>query len=300
MTDMNAVVGDGRSARLTAVPIPTREPGWLRLRVLLAGICRTDVYAASGELPLARPTVLGHELVAEVVDADAGSRLSRGDRVTASPLLGCHDCLPCSRGGGCAHPRMLGVDRDGAFAEEVVVPEASAFPVPRDLPLRRAAYVEPIAAALAVTRAPIRANQRGIVVGSGRIADLTRRVLRDRGHALDAVPDRASLDFVVETSGTDQALAGALDLLAPGGVLVLKSRPPRPLAFDVGRAVKLDITVSCVSYGPFEEALRLAGELAVDDLLGDVYPLDRFEAAMVRTREDPLGPKLFLAPGERG
>jgi threonine dehydrogenase-like Zn-dependent dehydrogenase len=156
--------------------------------------------------------------------------------------------------------------------------------------------VEPLAAALAATRATIRGDQHGIVLGSGRIADLTRRVLAARGFVWDRAPERGSLDFVVEASGTEGAIQEALDLLAPGGVLVLKSRPPRPLAFDVARAVRQDITVSCVSYGSFAEAVCLAGHLDLDDLLGDVYAMDRFEAAMVRTREEPLGPKLFLSP----
>jgi threonine dehydrogenase-like Zn-dependent dehydrogenase len=156
--------------------------------------------------------------------------------------------------------------------------------------------VEPVAAALAVTRA-VPADRRGTVVGDGRIAELTARALRARGYVLDAAPERGALDFVVEASGTEESLERALDLVAPGGVLVLKSRPPRPVPFDVGRAVKQDITVSCVSYGSFEEAVSLAGALDLDDLLGDVYPLERFEAAMARTRAEPLGPKLFLEPG---
>jgi threonine dehydrogenase-like Zn-dependent dehydrogenase len=156
--------------------------------------------------------------------------------------------------------------------------------------------VEPVAAALAVTRA-VRADRRGTVVGAGRIAELTTRVLGAHGYVLDAAPEHGALDFVVEASGTEETLERALDLVAPGGVLVLKSRPPRPVSFDIGRAVKKDITVSCVSYGSFQEAVNLAGALALDDLLGDVYPLARFEAAMARTRAEPLGPKLFLAPG---
>ena len=300
MEAMTAVVGDRGEARLTRVRMKERTPGWARLRVLLAGICRTDVYAADGRLPLPGPTILGHELVGEVEDVDPASELSIGDRVTVFPLMACGRCAACARSGRCSRPRMLGVDLDGAFAEHLLVPVASLRRVPVTLSLRRAAYLEPLAAALAVTQAPIRVDQAGIVLGAGRIADLTSRILRARGFELAEEPGAerdGAFDFVIEASGTEEGLARAIDLVVPGGVVVLKSRPPRPLALDVARAVKADLTLACVSYGSFDEAARLAADLPIEDLLGDVYPLARFDAAMVRTREEPLGPKLFLSPG---
>jgi threonine dehydrogenase-like Zn-dependent dehydrogenase len=194
---------------------------------------------------------------------------------------------------------MLGVDVDGAFAELLVVPETTVHRVPPDLPLRRAAYVEPIAAALAVTCAPIRTDRTGAVLGSGRIADLTVRVMRALGFSLvdaDASGTLAPLDYVVEACGTDDSLDLALRLVRPGGVIVLKSRPPQRVALDVARAVRNDVTLCAVSYGPWDVAVRLARELPIDDLLGDIYPLERFDAALALARREPLGPKLFLSP----
>jgi threonine dehydrogenase-like Zn-dependent dehydrogenase len=298
--DIDAIVADGRSARLARRPTPRRRSGWAQLRVLLAGICRTDVHAAEGLLPLSGARILGHEMIGEIEEVDSESAFAVGARVTVTPLVRCGTCAACARDRRCSRPQMLGVDLDGAFAERIVVPEACLVRVPRELPLRRAAYVEPLAATLAVTRAPIHADQHGIVLGSGRIADLTNRVLRAGGFALNdanAGPlDDAAFDFVVDAAGTDDTLAEALRIVVPGGVIVLKSRPPRHLALDVARAVRNDVTLSAVSYGSFSEAVSLAGELAIDDLLGDVYRLDQFEAAMTLTRERPLGPKLFLSP----
>jgi threonine dehydrogenase-like Zn-dependent dehydrogenase len=298
MQAIEAIVSDGSGVRRERRRRPSLPRGWVRLRVLLAGICRTDVHAADGLLPLGGVRVLGHEAVGEIMEADEGSRLERGGRATISPLLACGGCPGCAAGARCARPRMLGVDVDGAFADEAVVPEACVVPVPRAMPLRRAAYVEPIAASLAVLRAPIARGARGVVVGDGRIADLTARILRARGVATFDARDAgaASCDFVVEAAGTDAALAEALRLVVPGGVVVLKSRPPRPLALDVAAAVRNDVTLASVSYGSFAEAAALAGELAIDDLLGDVYPLHRFEAALAVARERPLGPKVFLSP----
>jgi threonine dehydrogenase-like Zn-dependent dehydrogenase len=196
---------------------------------------------------------------------------------------------------------MLGVDLDGAFAEEVVVPATAIHRVPRDLPLRRAAYVEPMAATLAIVSAPIRREQRGLVLGVGRIAELSVRLLLHLGFTLQRRDGRSggSCDYVVETSGTEASLDEALHSVAPGGVVVLKSRPPVRVALDMARAVRNDVTLCAVSYGPWQQAIRLVGELAVDDLMGEVYPLERFDSAIALMRERPDGPKLFLSPERR-
>ncbi|MEU0539233.1 alcohol dehydrogenase catalytic domain-containing protein [Nocardia sp. NPDC005978] len=294
---MSAVVGAGGVAELRDVPVPVRRPGWVRLRVLGAAICRTDVYAATGRLPLGGPRVLGHEMVGEVVEADPEGDYRPGARVAvATPLIACAECESAAR--RCGESRMLGVDLDGAFAEQTVVPEANLWPVPESLPLRRAACVEPIAATTAVLRAPIRPDQRGVVLGAGRIAELSGRVLRAHGFGSvdDEVDAKGDYDFVIESAGTGDALARAVALARPGGVVVLKSRPAAPIALDVAAAVRKDLVLAAVSYGPAADAVRLAGELAIDDLLGETYPLRRFADALAAAERDPLGPKVLLDP----
>jgi L-iditol 2-dehydrogenase len=313
---MKAVVRSPGRAELADVSAPSRPPGWLRLRTMLAAICRTDVHAATGLLPLGGIRTLGHEMVGEVIEADSMSSYRPGDRVAvAQPLISCGDCKACADGDRCARRLMLGVDVDGAFAEQVVVPEVSLRAVPPDLPLRRAACVEPIAAMSAVLEAPIPPDGRGIVLGSGRIADLTTRIMRARGFVdVEVAPSlgsqqgvkfdeiaadgasRGYYDFVVEAAGTDEALDLALRLVRPGGVVVLKSRPAVRLAMDVTRAVHNDVTLASVSYGPLDDAVRLVGELDIDDLLGPVYPLVRFGDALAASLDEPLGPKIFIAP----
>lgn len=265
---MKAIVRSEGRVQLAHVSVPEPPPGWVKIRVLLAGICRTDLYAASGQLRVSEPRILGHEMVGEL-----------DGRVTVSPVVD----------GG-----LLGIAVDGAFAEHVVVPRSCIHRVPDDLPLRRAAYVEPVAASLAVLRAPIRPDQRGTVLGTGRIASLTRRILEVRGfERLSATGD--DFDFVIETSATTEVLALAARLVRPGGVIVLKSRPARRPEVDVTRLVQKDVTLAAVSYGSWDEAIALAATLPVDDLLGDAFPLSRFEAAFARAGEADA-PKVFLDP----
>jgi L-iditol 2-dehydrogenase len=295
---MRAVVRAGGEVRLAQVARPHRRQGWARVRVLVAGICRTDLYAADGSLAVDEPRVLGHELVGEIVEVDPGSALLVGQRVTASPLLRGRDGPGESDG----IPAMLGIALDGAFAEEVVLPVSALYPVPRDLELRRAAFVEPLAAALAVLKAPIRSSDRGLLLGAGRIAEVTLRILRARG--FDRVEQRTleetaqlaagSFDHVIETSATEATLAAALRAVRPGGVVVLKSRPARSVPLDVARAVMNDVTLAAVGYASFREAIALAAELPLEDLLGEIYPLASFAEAFRRARDESASPKLFL------
>ncbi|MFI5719799.1 alcohol dehydrogenase catalytic domain-containing protein [Nocardia sp. NPDC051750] len=300
---MLAVIGTGGAAEVAQVSIPRRPERWLRLRVLLAALCRTDVQAATGQLAIGRRRILGHEMVGEVIESDPGCRYGPGARVAvALPLVACAACTACATGARCPETFMLGVDVDGAFAEQVVVPETAVCPVPESLPLRRAACVEPLAATSAVLRAPIQPEERGAVLGAGRIAEMTTRVLRAHGFAtVDTGPDLAGgYDFVVEAAGTATDLDRALRLVRPGGVVVLKSRPAKTLTVDVTRAVRNDITLAAVSYGSFDEAVRLAGELPIDDLLGPIRPLAEFSDALAAAQRDPQGPKLFLEPVPAG
>ena len=129
-------------------------------------------------------------------------------------------------------------------------------------------------------------------------------MLRARGYAAEGGGERAfedaSFAYVVDAHGTDATLREALRIVDPGGVVVLKSRPASAVPLDVACAVRNDVTLAAVGYGDFDEAVALATTLPLDDLLGDVYPLDRFEAAMALLREHPLGPKVFLAPRHGG
>src|SRR5690606_30177206 len=122
-----------------------------------------------------------------------------------------------------------------------------------------AAFAEPVAAALAVPTmladTGVAPASRGLILGQGRIAALTARVLASAGRGLVPiwpVPDRVDehdvFDFVVETTASEGALAAALALLRPRGTLVLKSRPPRPVALDVAGCVRKELRLTGAYY----------------------------------------------------
>lgn len=235
--------------------------------------------------------ILGHEFSGRIRELGAGTTgLELGSLVTVMPVISCKACEQCRAGRHnlCTSTRMLGVDLDGCFAELVVVPAESVFSVPEGTCPRVAAYSEPIAAALAVTRAGIQAGERGIIYGANRIATLTQRVLAATGygdvpiHSECAPPlDPCSYDFVIETIATTQSFSEIVEALRPRGRLVLKSRQHLPAGIDMIRTVRKELTLQAVNYGSFVQAVELAtsGLLRLDDLLGDAFPLDEFERA---------------------
>jgi len=280
---VRAIVKERGDVRLVDVPVPElRRPDDVIVEVIVAGICRTDLHVASGAIESADPITLGHELAGRVVACGrAVTRVAVGDLVTCDPVIG----------GG-----FLGITLHGAFADRVVLPEANLYGLPATLDPRIGAYVEPVAAALAVTSVGL--EGRGVVYGASRFSHLVREVLRPL--AVDSIVDPvapASCDFAIETSGTPRELALLIDALRPRGTLILKSRDPRS-TLPLGRLVDKELVVRAVRYGSFERAIAMlvGGEVDVSPILGPSWPLARFAEAFARATGSESH-KVFLSIG---
>ncbi len=197
---------------------------------------------------------------------------------------------------------MLGVDRDGAFAEFLLVPEECVIAVPAGLPPLAAAYLEPVAASLAVLKADLHPGQRGLLLGENRIAELTRRVLaaHDFHHlatwsAGQPEPEPGVYDFAIETHATPGILEVMMRALKRGGLAVLKSRPASAVSLDVRKAVLRELRFHGVNYGSFDDAIRLlaSGRLELDGLLGPVFALEEYEALFAHAERDETAKPFF-------
>lgn len=309
MRTMAALVKNGRRVSVQPVPLPSltaRDD--VLLRVVMAGICRTDVYVAQGRIPCREPLILGHEFSAVVHAVGPGVRSVRpGDRVTAMPLIACGACGECRAGASeqCQRRRMLGVERDGVFAEFIAVPAATLYRLPEALSFKLGAYIEPIAASLAVLKAGLPPRGHGLLYGSNRIALLTQKILAAHGFAditlYDPEASAAELgageyDFVIETVATTDSLHEIVRAVRPRGIVVLKSRPYQPAGLDVRAAVLKELTFRAVNYGSFDAAIALVaeGRIDVSDLLGPVYPLAEFEPVFTTSAASEAA-KSFLA-----
>ncbi|MEN9358635.1 MAG: hypothetical protein RL095_170 [Verrucomicrobiota bacterium] len=235
------------------IPEPQAGPDEALLRVRYAGICRSDRQVLQGLYGPREGWVLGHECSAEVVTS---RRFESGTLVAVNPLL---------PDGG-----FLGIDRPGCFAEFLAVPEACLFPLPPGLDPLKAAAAEPVAACGAILLAPLQG--RIAVAGSGRIRSLCERILRRRGFSPIAEPEPASCDWVIETDPRPAALRAALELLRPGGSLILKSRHPGSIEVPLNLLIERELKLEARRYLPFDAALALLTELDLSDLLAPPRP----------------------------
>ena len=134
--NMRALWREAGSVSVAARPRPSLTgPDRVLVDVVRAGLCRTDLYVARGELPgAASRLVLGHELAGRVRAVGAAvTTLAPGDPVAVDPRLRCARCEDCAAGRRCDRGGMIGVQRDGAFCETLELAAARALRLPPGL-----------------------------------------------------------------------------------------------------------------------------------------------------------------------
>lgn len=238
-------------------PVPQPGPGELRVMVAAAGICAGDLYIYKGKNPyVVYPNIGGHEVSGIVECLRVGvSDFAVGDRVVVDPFVSCCHCYPCRIGkrNCCVNLRITGVHVPGGFADFVVTPATHAYKIPAGLSLETAAFAEPVTIALhACKRAEVTAADDVLVLGCGPIGMVTVEVARAFGArvlAADVMPDRLKtaaalgadtvpsdnnllqyvlertngegMPVVIEATGVPSVMSQTLDLVAPGGRIVI-------------------------------------------------------------------------------
>ena len=295
--------------RLSLRNIEKPEPGGEALvRVLLSGICNTDLEIARGYAGFSG--TIGHEFVG-VVEEAADNQLI-GKRVVGEINAGCGRCDLCRRGDPrhCASRTVLGiVGRDGAHAEYLRLPPRNLIPLPAKIADEHAVFTEPLAAACGILeRVSISKTDRVAVVGDGKLGLLCAQVVALTGAqttaigkhsnklkivarrgvetmtAKQAAKRKREFDVVVEASGSAAGFALALELLRSKGQLVLKSTFHGATEFEASRVVVDEISIVGSRCGRFAPAIDLLNKDAidVDSLISEEYPLSEAVHAMSR------------------
>ena len=284
------------------------RPDEALVRVLLSGICNTDLEIARGYAGF--QGTIGHEFVGVVEDSTNGALVGR--RVVGEINAGCGKCELCRAGDSrhCALRTVLGiVGRDGAHAEFLQLPVDNLFAVPKNVPDEHAVFTEPLAAACGILeRASISKTDRVAVIGDGKLGLLCAQVVALTGASLlligkhssklriaerrgieTATPKQAAkrqrqFDVVVEASGAAAGFGLALDLLRPKGQLVLKSTFHGKTELDAARIVVDELSIVGSRCGRFTPALDLLKKSAidVDSLISEEYSLSDGVHAMRR------------------
>ena len=156
------------------IPRPEAGAGEVLLKIVYVGFCGSDLNTFRGANAMAKPAVIpGHEVsaVIEAVGEGVPSSLAPGLRVTVNPYTACGRCASCRAGrpNACENNETLGVQRDGAMREYLVLPWQKVIPAP-DLQAQEVALVEPMSVGFhAVSRAQVTDIDTVMVIGCGMV-----------------------------------------------------------------------------------------------------------------------------------
>lgn len=187
------------------LPVPEPDAGHTRIRVLLADICSTDKEILKGYRPDFRG-IMGHEFVGVIdrvgkaadgespsvyLDGDGHDlRQLQGALVVGELNEGCGDCLYCHTGREkhCMDRKVIGMSRDGCFAEYMTLANHLIHEVPQGLAPEKAVFTEPLAAALEIpSQVHLDPAANAAVIGDGRLAFMIAQVLSLTGVQLTVI-----------------------------------------------------------------------------------------------------------------
>ena len=175
---MRATTIQAGQISLIAAPIPQPLPGFALIKVLLAGICNTDIELLRGYKNFTG--IPGHEFVGKVVGAKEASLI--GKRVAGEINITCGACYRCQFGPSrhCVSRSVLGIlNHPGAFAEYLTLPERNLHIVPDELSDTQAVFIEPVAAARHILdQITFPYGEPIAVLGDGKLGLLVAQVLR--------------------------------------------------------------------------------------------------------------------------
>ncbi|MBI5562993.1 MAG: alcohol dehydrogenase catalytic domain-containing protein [Deltaproteobacteria bacterium] len=286
---MRAIVFDKTLIYAKDYPTPMPGDGEALIKVVMAGICATDLEIIKGYMGF--KGVLGHEFCGMVVEA-ADSALT-GRRVAGEINIGCGRCKLCASGARnhCPERSVLGIlNKDGVFADYVTMPVENLHPLPGSITDEEAVFIEPLAAAFEIGEQVELEGKDVCVLGDGRLgllcaqaialSDCNLTVIGRHAEKL-AILERRGIrakigasgmgrifDVVVDCTGSASGFAEALALARPRGTVVLKTTVAERTDMNLNQLVIDEITVTGSRCGPFKSAIvALAGRRV------DVLPL---------------------------
>ena len=259
-------------------PVPTPGPRDVLIRVKKVGICGTDRHIwewdawAAGRIPVG--IVTGHEFVGTIEQVgSAVTNYKPGQRVSAEGHITAWKDYNSRTGNAhiASDTKIIGIDRDGCFAEYVCVPEENVWPVHASIPDKIAAVLDPLGNAVHTVMAANVSAKSVLVTGTGIIGLMSITVAKAAGasriFATDLDPKRRALakklgateafdprddqwiadirkhcrgegvDVLLEMSGASPALTQGFEALRNGGTAALLGLFGKPVTFDINKLV---------------------------------------------------------------
>jgi threonine 3-dehydrogenase len=320
---------------LQDVPDPTPGRGEVLIRVLRTGICGTDLHIESwnewAQTTIHPPLVVGHEFVGEVVRLGEGvASVYPGEIVGAEGHIVCGHCRNCMAGRRalCANSVGIGVQRDGAFAEFIVMPAINLWPHLTKIDLDVASIFDPFGNAVhAATQFRVVAEDV-LVTGAGPIGIMAAMVARHNGARFVVITDvsdyrlelarkvgvdravdvrttslaqvqeelgmKEGFDVGFEMSGQASALRDMIANMSHGGRIAILGLPDHEFAIDWTQVVFKMLTVKGV-YGRqifetwYEMSVFTQSGLDISPVITHRFPYTQFEQAFAVAHSGKCG-----------
>ena len=282
------------------------------------GLCGSDIVKFRHKI-VHDGAVLGHEIVAEILEINSDTKFKKGDRIVTSHHISCGECNFCKHGNVsmCEHFKKTNIF-PGGFSEKVFVSEEHlknvAYLVPENMTDEEISFYEPLGCCIrAIKRCALQKDDTALIVGLGSIGLLMGEGLKAMGYKVygcDLIPERIELakkmgiepfdfsfevDGVFMTSGADKAIDTALKAVRAGGKILVFSSTPLSNGYPNNEIYYKELTV-LGSYSPSPADLKDSFELLTTGKvnvrgLTTVYPLEKIQQAF----DDTVSNKIFKA-----
>jgi threonine 3-dehydrogenase len=337
----------GPGLEIRSVPRPRPGSGDVLVKVWAGGICGTDLHieewdpwAASRLHP---PRTVGHEFCGTVVETGPDVHgVAVGDFVSGESHVSCGHCHLCRQGEAhiCEALEIIGVDREGAFADYVVLPAQNAWRMGPEIPREVAAIMDPFGNAVHTALAAELSGRSTIVMGCGPIGLCALLIARRSGAtplvAVDVNPYRlhlaaqmgadrvldarsedvpriardltqgAGADVLLEFSGSPEGLRAGLGALRNGGFAALLGLPHRPVEVDLANLVIFKGLRLAGIFGRrlwqtwYQATALLAAGLDIRPVITHRFPLARFREAFELARSGTCGKIILTVEDDHG
>lgn len=320
---------------MTDVPLPQLGHNDIMIKIRKTAICGTDVHIYNwddwSQKTIPVPMVVGHEYVGEVVAVGqevSGFRI--GDRVSGEGHITCGHCRNCRAGRThlCRNTIGVGVNRQGAFAEYLVIPAFNAFKIPDNISDELAAIFDPFGNAVHTALSFDLVGEDVLVSGAGPIGIMAAAVCRhvgahhvvitdvndyrlDLAHKMgvtravnvsrDALADvmqelgmTEGFDVGLEMSSAPAAFRTMLETMNHGGKIAMLGIPPGNMAIDWNQVIFKGLVIKGI-YGRemfetwYKMAALLQSGLDLTPIITHRYAIDDFQQGFAAMRSGHSG-----------
>lgn len=283
------------------------------------GLCGSDIVKFKNHL-VKDGTVLGHEIVGEIIEINSKTDFKVGDKIVSSHHIPCFDCVYCKNENYsmCEHFKLTNID-PGGFSEYIYLSEEHlqnvAYKIPENLTEIEASFYEPLGCCIrAIKRGDLLPNSKVLVAGLGSIGILMAQGLKAYGHTVfgcDILQERIyksieleipsynsnelenfGVDAVFLTAGADATIDLAIKNVRDGGKIIVFASTPKNMGFANNEIYYRELTVMG-SYSPSPADLKdsidllASGKVNVKNL-STVYEFNDIENAFRDTMSNKI------------